>query len=213
MLKSFLYRPWNVHKTILGLKGIVFGTVERLRCVWFYCHDLPASLNHQIRINGIFLLTDSHQGCFGNPLMWSLNTELLNKVWNCRNPRNWFIIQCHTSWFHSTNYPVTSQTVEGCAHVCLSLSQIGLRYATGVSGTADRIQSDGPGPNSKANHGLVMLKWCVVPPFVESKRDEAYSGNAAIGNGPRACVFISICCMCFGARLPPSQLSLQSAHR
>lgn len=95
----------------------MFGTVERLHCVWFYPHDLPASLNHQIGISGIFLLTDSHQGRFGNPLMWSLNTwTLLNKAWNCRNPRNWFIIQCHTSWFHSTNYPVTSQTVEGCTH-------------------------------------------------------------------------------------------------
>lgn len=84
-----------------------------------------------------------------------------------------------------------------------------------MSVAADRIQSDGSGPNSKVNDILVMLKRCVVPPFVQSERDEAYSGNAAIGNGPRACLFILYlsACMCFGARLPPSQLSLQSAHQ
>lgn len=42
-----------------------------------------------------------------------------------------------------------------------------------------------------------------MPPFVESKKDEAYSGDAAIGNGPRACVFISICLYVFWCTAAP----------
>lgn len=59
----------------------------------------------------------------------------------------------HGSTWPTIQLPVRKWRV---AHtMCLSLSQIGLRYATGVSGSADRIQRDRPGPN-KANHVLVM---------------------------------------------------------
>lgn len=181
-------------------------------CFVFVVFYLPASLNHRISVNGIFLLTDSHQGCFGDPLMWSLNTELLNKVWNCRNLRNWFIIQCHTSWFHSTNYPVTSQTVEGWApHVFVPVPDW-TEVCNWCQWNSRQNPKQRARPNSKANHVLVMLKRCVVPPFVESKRDEAYSGNAAIGNGPRACVFISICLYMFWCTAAPRLSSPHRAH-
>lgn len=131
--------------------------------IMFYEDDpkLPSG-NQNLSNSGIFLPTHSHQSRFGSPLMWSLNTGLLNKVWNCwtlvKPPE--IVTQRHTSMFQGFKVRPTIQLAVRKWKVlhtaCLYLSQIRLRYATGVNGTADRIQSEGPGPNSKASHVLVM---------------------------------------------------------
>lgn len=102
---------------------------------------------------------------------------------------------------------------------CLYLSQIRLRYATGVNGNADRIQSEGPGPNSKASHVWVMsldyyagveTVCCASPLWKETAMNHIRWTNADRKWPACMCIYIYTVSTCFGARLPVSALLSES---
>lgn len=129
------------------------------------------------------------------------------------------ITQCHTSMFQGATNQLAVRKWTVLRATCLFLSQIRLRYATGVNGTADRIRSEGPGPSSKASHVLVMsldhyagveTVRCASPLWKETAMNHIWWTNGDRKWPACMCFYIHTASTCFGAWLPVSALLSES---